>query len=549
MSRRILTESIELKNSTAPGWAVGAVCYQIFPDRFCNGDPENDVKNGEYLYGTELEKPIPIRHADWESPTEPLDVGRFAGGDLQGVLEKLPYLKRLGVEVLYLNPVFESPSNHKYDCSNYELVDPHLTTGDPETSNAWFAEFVKTCHAAGFRVILDGVFNHCSSSHPFFRSAAEKEDSPYRSWFRFDKEGKAEYWWGVKTLPKFNYEGAEELEEYMLGIAGKWVSPPYCCDGWRLDVAADLGHSPEYNHCFWKKFRERVRKANPEALVLAEHYDDPSAWIRGGEWDTVMNYRGFMEPVSFYLTGMEKHSDYCSRELTADPETWAERTASALAELGKPEAVFTAMNQLDNHDHSRMITRTNKKAGKLAADGPDAAAEGTNSGLYRASAVMLYTLPGMAALYYGDETALPGWTDPDSRRTFPWGKENAEMISFFSCLGELRRERAFRYGSLERVSIAGTAPGPVLAYLRSYGRESYLILINPSDRECKALAELEMDGALAERILYTTEYSVSVGRKPARELENGILASRIQAYSAKIYRVSQKRLDKQDASR
>jgi len=540
MKTEIILNSIKNNDSTVPAWAHGAVIYQIFPDRFKNGSPENDVTDNAYVYGSEYETgPIPIRRADWDSPVEDPDVGRFYGGDLPGILEKLPYLKQLGVEVLYLTPVFESLSNHKYDCMNYEQVDPHLTGTGPEEANAWFAQFVKTLHENGIRVILDGVFNHCSSSHPFFQSALKDADSPYCNYFRFDETGEPEYWWHVKTLPKFNYEGSKELEDYMMGIAAKWVSEPYCCDGWRLDVAADLGHSEEYNHHFWKRFRETVRKANPEAVVLAEQYDSPEPWIRNGEWDTVMNYRGFMDPVSFFLTGMEKHSDARDGSLEGNVPAFWEAIKSAYAELGNGNAVFAAMNELDNHDHSRMVTRTGKQVGRIQTAGTEKAAQGLNLGLYRTAAVLLMTLPGAPTIYYGDETALPGWTDPDSRRPYPWGKEDREMIGFFSALSRLHKTDALRVGSLE---VPQEAEGEALVFLRRSGSEAFLILVNPTGQTLTKTVPLD-EGRKANRILHTTEHTVSLGEKADKELQAGKLVSCLAPFSAKIYRIRDRKAE------
>ena len=183
-------------------------------------------------------------------------------------------------------------------------------------------------HKRGMRVIIDGVFNHCGSFNKWLDrekiysnqgsyepGAYESKESPYRSFFKFYNEdawpdnGTYDGWWGHDTLPKLNYEDSPKLFEYIMKIARKWVSAPYQVDGWRLDVAADLGHSSEYNHKFWRDFRKTVKEANPDALILAEHYGDASDWLSGDQWDTVMNYDAFMEPVSWFLTGLEKHSE------------------------------------------------------------------------------------------------------------------------------------------------------------------------------------------------------------------------------------------------
>ena len=282
---------------STPEWAKGAVMYQIFVDRFYNGDPTNDVEDREYLY---IGAPA-AKIQDWDQLPAPMDIRNFYGGDLQGVMDKLDYLQDLGVEVIYFNPLFVSPSNHKYDIQDYDYIDPHYgrivedggeplpegaqdnihagkyqkRTGDIrnlEASNELFARLVKEMHRRGMRVILDGVFNHCGSFNKWMdreriyepqpdypKGAYVSADSPYRKYFHFhDSRDEAwpynasyDGWWGHDTLPKLAYEDSLELEQYIMDIGKKWVSPPYNVDGWRLDVAADLGCSNEYNHMFW----------------------------------------------------------------------------------------------------------------------------------------------------------------------------------------------------------------------------------------------------------------------------------------------------------
>ena len=324
---------------SVPKWARGAVFYQIFVDRFYNGDPSNDVEDNEYCYIGEGTRKV----KDWFKYPDNMDVRSFYGGDLQGVMDKLDYLQGLGVDVIYLNPIFVSPSNHKYDIQDYDYVDPHFgkivkdggeclpegckvnkeaskyimrvtDKANLEASNELFAQLVEEIHKRGMRVILDGVFNHCGSFNKWLdreciyenqegyeKGAYVDYQSPYRSFFKFQDPWQWPYngtyngWWGHDTLPKLNYEESEKLYEYIMRIGEKWVSPPYNVDGWRLDVAADLGYTEEFNHRFWRDFRTRVKKANPDALILAEHYGDPKAWLLGDQWDTVMNYDAFME--------------------------------------------------------------------------------------------------------------------------------------------------------------------------------------------------------------------------------------------------------------
>ena len=456
-----------------PKWAKGAVMYQIYVDRFCNGDPANDVENGEYCYiGEQVQKA-----GDWYQYPSNMDVRTFHGGDLQGVLDKMDYLQGLGIEVIYFNPLFVSPSNHKYDIQDYDYIDPHfgrivddkgelLSPGQKENryaskyinrvtnkanleaSNELFIKVVEEAHRRGMRVILDGVFNHCGSFNKWMdreriyenaegyeKGAYVSADSPYRDYFDFHRKDSWPYnasydsWWGNDTLPKLNYEGSAHLMEYVLRIARKWVSAPFNADGWRLDVAADLGHSPEFNHHFWKEFRKAVKEANPNAVILAEHYGDTKDWLQGDEWDTVMNYDAFMEPVTWFLTGMEKHSDDYRDDLLGNSDSFWGAMKHHTASFSMP-SWQTAMNELSNHDHSRFLTRTNHKVGRVANLGYEAASQDINVAVMREAVVMQMTWPGAPTIYYGDEAGVCGFTDPDNRRTYPWGEENHDLITF-----------------------------------------------------------------------------------------------------------------------
>ena len=504
-----------------PNWIKGAVLYQIYIDRFCNGDPSNDVETNEYIY---IGKPV--EHVDnWEENPTSMDVRRFYGGDLQGIWDKLDYIKSLKVEAIYLNPVFVSPSNHKYDCQDYDHIDPHLAvieqdadiyvapgatendnadkyaarTADIhnlEASDAFFAKFVEAAHERGIRVIVDGVFNHCGSFNKWLDAeliyqheggypvgAYVSADSPYRSFFKFNNEDGWPFndsydgWWGHSTLPKLNYEESPELYQYIMDIARKWVSPPFNVDGWRLDVAADLGRSSEFNHRFWKDFRRAVKEANPDAVILAEHYGDPSSWLKGDEWDAVMNYDAFMEPVSWFLTGLEKHSDEEIPELIGDGPSFFDAMNYHMSRL-QTSSLYAAMNELSNHDHSRFMTRTNRRVGRLAEAGAEAAEEGISYGIFRQGMVICMTWPGAPTIYYGDETGVCGWTDPDNRRTYPWGKEDYELIEFCRYMtGIRRRNRALREGSLKAL----TADRGFIAYGRFCRGSKCVVAVNTDD--------------------------------------------------------------------
>ena len=522
ISREILEyyNFVVVPGFSTPDWAKGAVMYQIFTDRFYNGDKSNDVETNEYYYIGDYSQ----RVTNWDKYPANMGVREFYGGDLQGVMDKLDYLQDLGVEVVYFNPLFVSPSNHKYDIQDYDYIDPHYgkivddggevlpngvtdnsqatkykkrTTGlkNLEASNELFIKLVEELHRRGMKVILDGVFNHCGSFNKWMDREriyeGEKDyepgayvsaDSPYRSYFRFFKEGPENWpyngnydgWWGHDTLPKLNYEDSVKLENYILYIGRKWVSPPYNVDGWRLDVAADLGRSNEYNHEFWQKFRRAVKDANPNALILAEHYGDPSDWLKGDEWDTVMNYDAFMEPVTWFLTGMEKHSDEAREELLGNIDNFIGSMAHHMSNMLTP-SLQVAMNELSNHDHSRFLTRTNHMVGRVEHLGPEAANEYVNKAVMREAVVMQMTWVGAPTVYYGDEAGVCGFTDPDNRRTYPWGHEDQELIAFHKEAIRIHKEHpALKTGSLK---ILGGEEN-ILSYARFKGHDRIIVVIN-----------------------------------------------------------------------
>ncbi|ROR25664.1 alpha-glucosidase [Mobilisporobacter senegalensis] len=475
-----------------PKWAKGAVFYQIYVDRFFNGDPDNDVVDREYHYiGDKIKKVT-----DWNKYPDVMGVREFYGGDLLGVMNKLDYLQFLGIDAIYFNPIFVSPSNHKYDIQDYDYVDPHFgeivtKEGNPlpqdeynngqaslyinrvtkkenlEASNKLFIRLVEEAHARGIKVILDGVFNHCGSFNKWLdreriyegqegyeKGAYIHGDSPYRSYFKFREDkwpynGSYDGWWGHDTLPKLNYEESERLYNYMMYIARKWVSPPFNADGWRLDVAADLGQSNEFNHIFWKDFRKNVKEANPNAIIIAEHYGNPNSWLKGDEWDTVMNYDAFMEPVSWFLTGMEKHSDEFKEDLLGNSEYFIWAMNHNMSKFGRA-SLEISMNEISNHDHSRFLTRTNGRAGRTNSLGPKAAEENVSKGILKEAVILQMTWPGAPTIYYGDEAGLCGWTDPDNRRTYPWGREDTDLINFHKdIIGIHKSFEALKTGALK----------------------------------------------------------------------------------------------------
>ena len=564
---------------STPDWAKGAVMYQIYTDRFYNGDPSNDVETNEYYYIGGYSS----RVKDWGKYPATMGVREFYGGDLRGVMEKLDYLQDLGVEVLYFNPLFVSPSNHKYDIQDYDYIDPHygvivadggevLPEGETdnakatkyqkrttdirnlEASNQLFIEFVEELHRRGMKIILDGVFNHCGSFNKWMdreRIYEDQEgyepgafvspDSPFRSYFRFFRENAEDWpynvhydgWWGHDTLPKLNYEDSVKLENYILYIGRKWVSPPYNVDGWRLDVAADLGRSNDYNHEFWKKFRIAVKDANPNAIILAEHYGDPGSWLQGDEWDTVMNYDAFMEPFTWFLTGMEKHSDEMRMELLGNGDNLVGAITHHMSNMLTP-SLQTAMNELSNHDHSRFLTRTNHMVGRVETLGPKAAEEYVNPAVMREAVAIQMTWVGAPTIYYGDEAGVCGFTDPDNRRTYPWGKEDQELLGFHKEMIRIHKEHpALRTGSLNILAWKEN----IFSFARFNQEEQIVVIINNRSELTEVTvpvwrAEVPVKGRM-KRLMYSYEDGYTTAYEEYL-VQDGEVVVNMGAYSALI---------------
>ena len=538
------------KNFTLPEWAKGALMYQIFIDRFNRGDETNDVVDDEYIYIG-----LPVKHKEnWNEYPSNFDVGYFYGGDLAGVLQKLDYLRDFGVEVIYFNPLFVSPSNHKYDTQDYDYIDPHIgvivedadgvlgeydtdnknavkyvkrvtSKKNLEASNELFIRLVEEAHKRNIKVIIDGVFNHCGSFNKWmdkegiYKRAKDEypigaywsKESEFRSYFNFignEYDG----WWGHDTLPKLYYENSKKLVDEVLNIAKKWVSPPYNVDGWRLDVAADLGYSHEFNHIFWSMFREAVKSANNDAVILAEHYGDPSFWLDGKCWDGVMNYDGFMEPVSWFLTGLEKHSDREDMNLKGNADAFFLMLKNALGKMPY-DSILVSMIQLSNHDHSRFLTRTNGIVGRINSHKSEDAESGVKLEVMRQAIMMQITLPGAPTVYYGDEVGVCGFTDPDNRRTYPWGNENLELLEYHRYMNKWHRIRKeLKTGSLIRL----ISTGGVVCYARVLKDNISVVIINAGEYTVKTDIPLYLtgmrDNAVISRVIYTNKVGYNVGR-------------------------------------
>ena len=462
-----------------PEWAKGAVMYQIFVDRFYNGDKSNDVLDDEYNYIGEHVCQV----KDWNKYPAQMGIREFYGGDLKGVLDKLDYLEGLGIEVIYFNPLFVSPSNHKYDIQDYDYIDPHfgvivddegevLKEGDTdnthatryinrvtrksnlEASNEFFVQFVEEVHRRGMKVILDGVFNHCGSFNKWLDreriyeagkgyepGAYVAQDSPYHTFFKFYNEHNWPYnefydgWWGHDTLPKLNYEGSEKLMEDIMRIGAKWVSPPFNADGWRLDVADELPDG------FIEFLRKRLKSIDPDGVLLGEVWEEATnkhsmggrrKYVDGHELDSVMDYPFRRLLMDFFLGRI-------------DGEGLA-RGLLRLMENYPPQFYESLLNLMGSHDVVRAITalagapdRDSLTREQQAAYSPTIEQLKAGRKRFMAAAAVQYMMPGAPCLYYGDEAGLTGMADPFNRGTYPWGQEDTELIAYFQKLGELHK--------------------------------------------------------------------------------------------------------------
>lgn len=425
-----------------PEWVHTAVFYQIFVDRFCNGDSSND----------------PQRLTPWGQPPGPHS---FYGGDLQGVLDRLPYLRALGVNGIYLTPIFESGSNHKYDTVDYRRIDGAF--GDKEL----LCRLVERAHGMGIRIILDGVFNHCSWRFPPFRDVLEcGEQSPYRDWFlidgfplaRFSEEEARDYSrpfdlsrlnyriFGTSPgMPKLNTEDPG-LERYLLDTAAMWTRDTGI-DGWRLDV------SDEVNHGFWRSFRKTVKQINPEALIVGENWHNAYPWLRGDQFDGVMNYSVTKSCIQFFA----RH-EVDAGQFAGD--------ISACLMRNFDQVNFAMLNLLDSHDTMRFLTWC-----------------GGDKRLLRMAVLFLFSYTGIPCIYYGSEIGMEGRGDPDCRRTFDWDRSrwNLDLFRYYRQVIALRRkEKALQYGTIR----IGAKDG--LLYLRRAFEASELVtVINNSGQEKK----------------------------------------------------------------
>ncbi|WP_416731277.1 glycoside hydrolase family 13 protein [Fictibacillus sp. JL2B1089] len=423
----------------APSWVKDTVWYQIFPERFANGDPSND----------------PEGSLPWAS--EEPKFNNFFGGDFQGVIDHIDHLVKLGVTGIYFTPIFKAKSNHKYDTIDYLEIDPQF--GDKET----FKQLVKVCHENGIKVMLDAVFNHSGYYfEPFQDVLSNQERSSYKNWFHLREfpiqtEPRPNYdtFAFEKSMPKLNTENPE-VREYLLKVARYWVEE-FDIDGWRLDVANEVDHS------FWREFRTAVKSVKPDAYILGEIWHDSMNWLQGDQFDAVMNY-------PFTNAAL----DFVAKE-TIDAKVFAEKMTAVLHMY--PENVNeAAFNLLGSHDTKRVLTFCDENKDKM-----------------KLLFLLMLTFKGTPCIYYGDEIGMTGGNDPGCRKCMEWdeSKQDLELFNHIQALLSLRQNHKILANDGEIKFIY--ADEQTLVYERSTEEESVWILLNASEHSAELSIKIPED--------------------------------------------------------
>jgi cyclomaltodextrinase len=448
---------------TTPYWVQDTIFYHIFPDRFANGDTSNDPPN--------IQK--------WGAPPT---IWGFQGGDLRGILQHLDYLLDLGVNAIYLNPIFLASANHRYNTSDYFQIDPRLG------SLTDFQALVDAVHRNGMRIILDGVFNHCGRGFFAFTDVLENNDrSAYKDWFyikqfpldAYDNGGDAQNylgWWNHKGLPKLN-TGNTKVREYIFSVARYWIEQG--ADGWRLDVPNEID-----DDSFWEEFRHVVKSANRDAYLTGEIWDINPRWTNNTHFDGLMNYP-VKDALAALLQGRENAFQFGQR-------------IESIIKAYQRENLFAMYVPLDSHDTERFKSLV-----------------GSDTRKHKLAFLFQMAFPGAPAIYYGDEIGMEGDKDPDSRRAFPWRASNwdAELRLWVRLLISLRkRTPALRRGEFVRL----LADDGIYAFARILGEQNILIALNASAQEhrieipCSVLGWRE--GRALQGLIDGQKFSVTGGK-------------------------------------
>jgi alpha-glucosidase len=496
-----------------PAWLSRRVFYQVFPDRFADGDPSNDIADGAWTY-----RGMTARHRAWDEPptSGPGAMVEFYGGDLAGLEGKLDHLADLGVNAIYLNPVFESRSNHGYDTIDYGRIAGHFG-GD-----AALASLRRATRERDIALILDVAPNHTGAEHPWFTEAQADPAAPTSGYFIF-RERPDDYvsWLGVRSLPKLDYRSADLREAMYEGphaVIRRWLRPPFSADGWRIDVANMLGRfgPDQLGTEVARGMRAAVKAENPDAYLLGEHSFDGTDQLAGDEWDGVMNYAGFTWPVIGWLHGNVYESHGVGVVLRTGRTSTADLVESLEAfRAAVPWAVARCQyNLLDSHDTARIRTSV-----------------GGDPDRVRAAFGMLLTYVGVPSVLYGDEVGLEGADGLSTRRTMPWDEAawDLDQLAFLRTLIRYRvGSRALAVGGFQVLEAGEDS----LAFLRDTDEEQVVVVVVRGP-EPRAGAPLPVaDGAIADGTTFTELFSEARATAESGHLPIGATAPGVAIWTA-----------------
>jgi glycosidase len=451
---------------SVPYWVQDSIFYQIFADRFANGDKTNDPPNVQ----------------KWGAKPNIWDI---QGGDLRGIIRRFDYLLELGINAIYLNPIFQATSSHRYNTSDYYKIDPKL--GDLGDFNA----LLDIAHRNNIRVILDGVFNHCGRGFFAFNDVLENgEHSPYRDWFHihrfpldaFTPGDAINYsgWWSHKSLPKFNTKNPE-VRKYLLGVAKYWIEKG--ADGWRLDVPNEINDDE-----FWADFRQVVKSANREAYIFGEIWDADPRWANDTHFDGLMNY-----PVKDALIALLNKRE--------NLQQFSEKI-DRLLKIYSQENVYSMYVPLGSHDTERILTALGGDLEKL-----------------KLAYLFQFAYPGAPAIYYGDEVGLEGGRDPECRGGFPWDPAvwKGDLQLWVRELISIRKSRAsLRRGDFSRIVMKEDKG--CFAFTRTLGEEKTLVVFNSTtelqDIQIPVKTLNWQEGQILRSLLDHRPFSVVKGKLP-----------------------------------
>jgi alpha-glucosidase len=458
----------------APEWVTDSVFYQIFPDRFRKGNPSVGVRDGEYEFDGGVSREVP-----WDSVPLEWEEGRcvdFYNGDLDGIIDAIPHFRELGINALYLNPIFHSRTHHRYDSIDFFAVDPHLG------GNEALARLSAALREAGIRLVLDISINHSGSDHPWFTEGLKGADS--REYYYIEDDGSYEAWYGFSTLPQLNY-GSEKLRGRIWkdqdSVIKTFLKPPYSIDGWRFDVANQTGRNDRDNYCdeIWREVRKAIKEEGPDKYILAEHWDDASDSLTGDHWDAVMNYFGCSRPIRAWLGELDRYlthpDDYPPKTtVPLSNREFANFLEQSIRSLPSQIRHFQ-FNVLDSHD----IGRLHNTPGIFSREN------------LKAALLVQFMLPGTPVVYYGDEILLDGHVNSTEGIRFPmqWDREGWDQDSFklYRELIELRKNN----DSLKTGGFAVLAADEdVLVISRYTGTQAVLAAFNRNLGAVKRIVSL-----------------------------------------------------------